>query len=271
MAYADAARALYQAPLAQFVEERKRLAGELKAAGDKSGATTIAKLPKPPVSAWAVNQLYWQSRAAIDRLFKAADHLRKGDMRANAEHRESLAALRKLATPLLESGGHNANEGTLRRINLTLSAIAAAGTWEPDEPGQLTADRDPPGFDALAALAGIPLPARDEEPEPAPKAEPKPAKSDGSKKAPPDELAERRRKAAEHEAAEKEKAEQKKRDAIAKLKKELASRLDAAQKNVESSERQIAKLSEELSDAEDQLVKARENVEEIESQLASLD
>ncbi|CAN5902630.1 hypothetical protein BH11MYX2_BH11MYX2_21160 [soil metagenome] len=250
MALADATRELYQAPLAQFVDVRKRLAGELKAAGDKPGATTLGKLAKPPVSAWAVNQLYWHSRAAMDRLFTAAGHLRTGDMRANGEHRESLAALRKLAAKLLEDAGHTANESTLRRINMTLSALAAAGTWEPDEPGQLAADRDPPGFDALGALAGLPL---------------------QSKAAPHDERAERRAKTAEHEAAEKEHAAQKKRDALAKLKKELEHRLEAAQKNVDSAERQIAKLAEELSEADDQLVKARENVEEIESQLASLE
>jgi hypothetical protein len=38
------------------VAERRQLAGELKAAGDKDAAK-LAKLARPPISAWAVDQL----------------------------------------------------------------------------------------------------------------------------------------------------------------------------------------------------------------------
>jgi len=38
MRYDDAVASLFQVPLDQFVTERKRLAAELKAAGDKPGA-----------------------------------------------------------------------------------------------------------------------------------------------------------------------------------------------------------------------------------------
>jgi hypothetical protein len=56
-AYEDAVATLYQAPFAEFVAERKRLAAELKASGDKVGAAGLAKLSRPPISAWTVNQL----------------------------------------------------------------------------------------------------------------------------------------------------------------------------------------------------------------------
>ena len=72
MRYDDAVAELYQVPIDRFVAERKRLAGELKAAGDKDGAARLAKLARPPISAWAVDQLWWRARDGFDALF--ADH-----------------------------------------------------------------------------------------------------------------------------------------------------------------------------------------------------
>jgi hypothetical protein len=149
----EAVAALYQAPHDAFVAERKRLATELKAAGDKASAARLAKLGRPPISAWAVNQLWWQARADVEALLAAAARLRQGDQSAASARRDSLAALRARAATLLEQGGHAATEATLRRVATTLSALAAAGGFEPDPAGALGADRDPPGFD-IAGLAG---------------------------------------------------------------------------------------------------------------------
>lgn len=162
MSYDDAARALFQVPHGEFVAERKRLAAELKAAGDKLGASRISRLQRPPVTAWAVNQLYWHARDAVDAFFELAARLRAGDLSATAAHREALAKLRSRAAAMLGDAGHGANEATLRRIALTLSAVAAAGTWMPDAPGQLSADRDPPGFDAVGVInaPAAPLPTK---------------------------------------------------------------------------------------------------------------
>jgi len=146
--YAAALDELYQAPQGSFVEERKRLAAALKAAGDKTGAATLAKRARPPVSAWVVNQLWWHARDAFESLLASAARLRDGDLGANAEHRESLTKLRTRASKMLADAGHGATETTLRRVHQTIAAIAATGTWEPDAPGTLTVDRDPPGFDA---------------------------------------------------------------------------------------------------------------------------
>lgn len=146
--YASALDELYQAPHGSFVEERKRLAAELKAAGDKSGAATLAKRTRPTISAWVVNQLWWHAREAFASLLASAARLRDGDLGANAEHRDSLTKLRTRAAALLGDAGHGATESTLRRVHQTIAAVAATGSWEPDAPGTLTADRDPPGFDA---------------------------------------------------------------------------------------------------------------------------
>src|SRR3970040_1913550 len=136
--YDEAIAELFQAPHASFVTERKRLAAELKAAGDKTGATRLGKLNRPPISAWAVNQLWWKARDAFDKLLVTAVRLRDGDLGGTAEHREALTALRTRASALLTEAGHAATEATLRRIMTTLSAIAATGNFDPDQPGALS-------------------------------------------------------------------------------------------------------------------------------------
>jgi hypothetical protein len=146
---------LYQAPHASFVEERKRLASELKAAGNKVDATALTKRTRPNISAWVVNQLWWHARDAFSALLTAAARLRDGELAASAAHRDALAKLRSRAAAILGDAGNAANEGTLRRVTQTLSAIAASATWEPDAPGMLTEDRDPPGFDAAMLAPAV--------------------------------------------------------------------------------------------------------------------
>ncbi len=92
--YDDAIQTLFQAPHGEYAAERKRLQGELKAAGDKAGATKLGKLTRPPLSAWTVNQLWWNARDEFDVLLETAGRLRDGDLGATAAHREALAKLR---------------------------------------------------------------------------------------------------------------------------------------------------------------------------------
>jgi hypothetical protein len=149
MRYDEAVASLFQVPLEQFVGERKRLAGELKAAGDKDGAAKLAKLARPPISAWVVDQLWWHARARFEALFDTAQQLRDGKLDATAAHRDAIAKLRAQAAKILTDAEHGATEATLRRVTQTLSALAASGGWDPDPPGALSADRDPPGFEAV--------------------------------------------------------------------------------------------------------------------------
>jgi hypothetical protein len=138
---------LYGASHDQFVAERKRLSTELKSTGDKAGAAQLAKLPRPSVSVWAVNQLWRRERDAFEALLSAAERVRAGDLAAAGPHRDALAKLRALAADLLHEAGHAAQEATLRRVGTTLAALAANGGFAPDPPGALRADRDPPGFE----------------------------------------------------------------------------------------------------------------------------
>lgn len=276
MTYDDAAAALYQAPHDEFVAERKRLAADLKAT-DKAGAAKLAKLTRPPISAWAVNQLWWHARAAFDELLDTGEQLRAGKLAAMPAHREAIAKLRAKAQSILTEAGNAANEATLRRITTTLAAIAATGGFDPDEPGMLSADRDPPGFEA----AGIPMAAggdKDEADQPAARA--KPAEAD-------DELATAREKKREAAATQRDAEAAAERDrAAAAIERRKAEqdrarrlqerhRLEAALRtaigDVERREREVARLGEALAEAETAVEKARAIANDLESQLASLE
>lgn len=168
--YDEAIAELFRGSHATFVAERKRLAAELKAAGDKTGSATLAKLGRPPISAWAVNQLWWQDRPEFEVLLETAKKMRAGDLSVTQAHREALAKLQARAEKVLVEAGNAAGPATLRRVGTTLAAIAARGGFEPEPAGALTDDRDPPGFEAagVPAIAAAVTPVKVEVPPPAP-------------------------------------------------------------------------------------------------------
>lgn len=257
---------LYQAPLDQFIAERKRLAGELKAAGDAAAAKELGTRAKPPVSAWVTNQLWWHARDAFDELMASADKLRKGQLAASAQHREALGKLRKRAAAMLEQAGHGATEATLRRVATTLSAIAASGGWDPDAPGTLSADRDPPGFEAV----GIPSEPI-ERPEPK-KHEPKHArheKADKHEKPTKDELEELREKKRAEEQAEKKRAEDEKKRITAE-KHRIEAALRTAKAELHDRERDVKQAEKQLHAATEKVNDAQELVDELQQKLDEL-
>lgn len=156
---------LYRLPLAEFTSARNALAAQLRKQGARDEAARVTALQKPAASAWAVNQVFWTARAGFDAWLAAAARLstaqRSGGpevfREAQRERRESLLSLMKGAEAILTGGGHAANPATLNRISRTLEALAARGA--PPEGltlGRLTADLEPPGFDAFAGLAIAP-------------------------------------------------------------------------------------------------------------------
>jgi hypothetical protein len=147
------ADALHGGSLRDFANDRKRLATELRQAGNRAAATIVASLPRPTLSAWLVNRLWRQARPEFDALFGAAARIRAGELAAVPEQRAALARLRSLAAEVLRADGHAAADGTLARTSTTLQALAAAGSFDPDPPGRLLADRDPPGFESMAGLS----------------------------------------------------------------------------------------------------------------------
>jgi hypothetical protein len=265
-AYDDAVRELYQVPHATFVTERKRLATELKTAGDKAGATKLGKLPRPPISAWAVNQLWWKARDAFDKLLETAERLREGDLGGTAAHREALATLRQRAATILGDAGNAAAESTLRRIQTTLSAIAATGGFDPDPPGALSDDRDPPGFEA----AGIPGLAA------AVKAEPAETADDDGEARSRNEAAEAKRRAEAESKAEQAAAAAERRKAEQEAAKRTAERhrheaaLRTARGEVERRERELARLQKAVEEAEAAVEKSKGIVVDLEAKLEEL-
>jgi hypothetical protein len=267
----DAALAeLYQAPLDQFIAERKRLAGELKAAGDAAAAKELGTRAKPPVSAWVTNQLWWHARDAFDELLAAADKLRKGQLAASAQHREALAQLRKRAAAMLEQAGHGATESTLRRVATTLSAIAASGSWDPDQPGTLSADRDPPGFEAVGIPSEpIERPAPPKHERKAATHEPKHAKPTNDNKPTKDELEELRQQKRAEEQAEKKRAEDEKKR-IAAEKHKLEAALRTAKAELHDRERDVRQLEKQIEAATKKVDDAQELVSELQTKLDEL-
>lgn len=274
--YDEAVAELYQSPHATFVTERKRLAGELKAAGDKAGATKLGKLPRPPISAWAVNQLWWHARDAFEAMLESAERLREGNLAASAEHREAIAKLRARAASLLADAGNAAAESTLRRVTTTLAAIAATGGFDPDPPGALGADRDPPGFEAIGIAAepverAKPAPAatatKDSEAEPEEDrsaAEEKRAAAEAKRRREAEEAAERAEAAAERRRAEQEEAKR-----VAERHRTEAA-LRTAIGEVERRAREADRLRSALTEAEEAIGKAQAVVVDLEARLAEL-
>src|SRR5687767_8259969 len=156
--------ALFRLPLAEFTGARNELAARLKKEGRGDDAARVKALAKPPVSAWAVNQLYWNHRKAFDGLIASGERFHKAqksgktaDMRTVLDaRREALADLSDLATSLLRDAGHNPSLDTIRRVSSTLEAMSAmsdrASRSDAPRPGRLTEDVDPPGFESFGSF-----------------------------------------------------------------------------------------------------------------------
>jgi hypothetical protein len=145
---------LYRLAPDEFTAARNALA---KSAGTDGAA--IKQLTKPPIAAWAVNQVYWQHRDVYDALVAAAKELRQthktilggrsGDLRsAGKAHETAVDQALKTALSLLAASGHPATDTTRQAIATTLRALPSA-----DPPGRLSATLQPGGFEMLAGLS----------------------------------------------------------------------------------------------------------------------
>ena len=145
---------LYQLPPDQFTAARNALAKE--AGGDRA---EIRALAKPPLAAWAVNQLYWKEREVYGALIDASNELRKlhkavlsgrqADIRdAGRAHDAAVEAAFKAALGILRDDGHPTTDATRQAIVTTLRALPSD-----DPPGRLTRTLQPGGFEMLAGLS----------------------------------------------------------------------------------------------------------------------
>jgi hypothetical protein len=127
---------LHAVPLEDFVAERKRLAKELRAAGDRDSAAELVKLPKPSAPAWALNHVAREEPAVVGEWLDAAEALRDASSHAGrggggalreaiGAHRDAtrrvLGTVREQARP----NGRELSEPMLDRVRELLQAATA--------------------------------------------------------------------------------------------------------------------------------------------------
>ena len=240
---------LYAADLEQFVAERTRLAKALRDAGDREGAEAFAKLRKPSVAAWALNQLARRNRREVDLLLDAGHRLREAQAgalagadreafeQARKTEREAISRLTRAAEKLLEERG-SASAATLNQIaeSLRAAAISEDGR-EVLARGRFVQPMSSQGFEVIGELAATaPPPARPDR-RAAARAEQKRAK-DALKEA------KEQLRAAEHEAREAEReAERLTREA-----ERARHRADEARAEVEAAASRVAEAEERVAE-----------------------
>ena len=215
--FAEMEERLYGADLDEFMKDRTAAAKDLRGRGERGEAAAVAKLPKPSVAAWIVNQLARAEAGPTGKLLEAGAQLRDvqlgagsaSDLRAAADAQE--AALRSLmrSAERIAAGRGSATPATLDRVRETLHAAALdAELAEQVRRGVLVREERAVGFPM-----GLAIP--EERRRPAPKAKPKPAPKPALKQKPRDEVGAKRR---ERAAATAEKA----KDALASADADLA-------------------------------------------------
>src|SRR5688572_5565388 len=114
--HGDEVDALFAVPLSEFTATRNDLIRRFKQEKRADEAERVKALNKPPISAWVVNQLYWNHRDEFERLLAAGANLgqahasqlagRPADVRAPlTAKREAVSVLLQLADNILRDAG----------------------------------------------------------------------------------------------------------------------------------------------------------------------
>jgi chromosome segregation ATPase len=124
---------LYGVDPSEFVATRKRLAADLRTAGDKDAAKTLQAARRPTTAAWVLNQLSRHEPALVESFLEAGRELHAAQMGVRTDgreamrdatraHREALAAATDAALATLESRATDAYRtqilATLHAANL---------------------------------------------------------------------------------------------------------------------------------------------------------
>ena len=155
---------LYGLPLDRFTAERDALAKRLRAEGKRDDATRASKVRRPPLTAWALNQVARDAPQLIEAVLAAGAELRTamqdavdGDASslrpAQAGERSAVDAVLARAMALLGSAGHAASDTARQRMASTVrAAIVDDSAATLLSQGTLDADREAPGF-GIGALS----------------------------------------------------------------------------------------------------------------------
>lgn len=247
---------LYQLPLDEFTPARNALA---KGAGAE--AANIRALSKPPIAAWAVNQLYWQHGGIWNDLIAAAENARKahgavltgrgGDVRAAGKvHEDAVEKALKTTLALLAAAHHPATDATKHAIGTTLRALPAD-----EPPGRLTRALQPAGFEMLSGFRVAAGPARPSRPAPEP-AEPKAKGSTPARKVDARALTKAKHEAASTAGALRNAETAARREEFEKVRTEREEK--RAAEAVEKAREAVARAEAELEEAETAAKKAIE-------------
>jgi len=154
----SASDALYGVGLAEFTAARNLLVKTLKAEGKLDEAAAVAKLRKPSVTAWAINQVARQRGDLIGSVLLAGRKMREamsqavgGDRSGLAEARDTeraaIEATVEAAAQQLAASGHPAGDDARRRMTETLrSATVEETVADLVSRGVLDADKESIGF-----------------------------------------------------------------------------------------------------------------------------
>jgi len=162
----EAVDELYGVDLDAFIAERSRLVRALRGQGDKDEAEQLAKLRKPTVFAWTLNQLARRERRDVDLLLDAGHRLREAQAgvlrgadraefeRARQIEQDALRRLERAAADLIAETRGSAAANVLQQIAATLrtAAISEEGR-ELLARGRFVTPLESEGFGALAGLA----------------------------------------------------------------------------------------------------------------------
>jgi hypothetical protein len=258
---------LYAVDPAEFVATRKRLAADLRTAGEQDAAKTLLAARRPTTAAWALNQLSRRQPALVETFLDAAgvlqaaqvgggDDAREAIRDATRAHREALAAAADGALAVL---GSRATEAFRAQILATLHAASVdASVSEQLRQGRLFREvTGATGFPEGPTLSLVP----DLEPEPAPT----PAKKRSPPKRTPDGKAARSDAAAETAQRAEEQRIVRERQAAAALatrRAEAEAAWEAAQDEATAAETAAQEAHEHVKQLERELDEARRDAGE---------
>ena len=238
---------LFGLPLDEFTRARNDLTSRLRAGQDPAHEEQVRTLKKPTVPAWTINQLTRVDRPGIRAVLDAGEELRtaqrrllggedaRDEARAAAAHeREAVERLVERAREVLTAADRAPTATVLDRIGTTLRAAAVTDEGRALlKSGRLTAELEPPGFDAFAPTRAPSKPRR---------------KPTGGR----DELAERR--------------EQQRR-----RRRELQGRARAAERSAREAEREAERVEREAERARQKAERARAEADAAAAALAETD
>ena len=268
---------LYGLPFGEFTAARNTLAKDLKKQGDKDASEEVASLPKPTVSAWAVNHLFTTDSERMEELLASGERARKalrsilsggdpGALRdAIQEARDLANELRDRAAEAVAKETRKPGAAIVDRIATNLQSLAFSPAAEPViQRGWMDVDLPPVGFEVLAGLQLAGLPKKAAKPAPAKK----PAAPKVDRQA---EQRERREKEAARVRELKEKEQTRQREKLDRAqaqREEAAGRADFLRRKAEQAERAAEELRQRLEEAERLAAEASKRADEAEKALA---